>query len=101
VTVDPIQSGALSAAVAPAPQPAAAAPSTSADFAALLTQGLDRVDGSLHQADASLQALATGEPVAVHDVVIAMEQARVAMQFAVETRNRVVEAYQEFMRMQL
>lgn len=101
MSIDPIQGGALSAAVIPATQPAAAAPSTSADFAALLNQGLERVDGSLQQADASLQALAAGETVAVHDVVIAMEQARVAMQFAVETRNRVVEAYQEFMRMQL
>jgi flagellar hook-basal body complex protein FliE len=33
--------------------------------------------------------------------MIALEKARISLQFAVEARNRVVEAYQEFMRMQI
>jgi flagellar hook-basal body complex protein FliE len=37
----------------------------------------------------------------MHDVMISMEQARMNLMFMVEVRNRVVEAYQELMRMQL
>jgi flagellar hook-basal body complex protein FliE len=37
----------------------------------------------------------------VHDVMIAMEHARLKLQLAVEVRNRVVDAYQNLTNMQL
>ena len=99
-----IESISAIAAVAPAaiasPQPMAAA-TPSADFSQMLTDGLSKLDNSLQGSDQQLRALAAGNEVAVQDVMISMEQARMNLMFMVEVRNRVVEAYQELMRMQL
>ena len=45
------------------------------------------------------QAMYAGGPVELHQVVIAGEKAGVAFELLVEARNRLVEAYQELMRM--
>lgn len=71
------------------------------DFSQILEGGLRNVNAALEKADGMLKSYASGGDVAVHDLVIAMEEARVSLQLAAEVRNRVVEAYQEFMRMQL
>jgi flagellar hook-basal body complex protein FliE len=39
--------------------------------------------------------------VALHDVMIALERGRLAVQTFVQVRNRLVESYQDLMRMQL
>ena len=62
---------------------------------------VERVDGSLRAAEGQLAAMAAGKEVAVHDVMITMEEARANMMLLVEVRNRMVEAYQELTRMQL
>lgn len=71
------------------------------DFAAALGDGLAQVDRSLRAADDRLRSLAAGENVALHDVMITMEQARMDLMLVVEVRNRLLEAYQELTRMQL
>lgn len=37
----------------------------------------------------------------VHDVMIAQEKASIALQYTVEIRNKVIDAYNEIMRMQI
>lgn len=71
------------------------------DFATLLGEGLSRTDAGLKAADQDLRAMAAGEVQSPHDVMISMEEARMNLMLAVEVRNRVVEAYQELIRMQL
>jgi flagellar hook-basal body complex protein FliE len=61
-------------------------------------QSLDRLQ---QQADEGSMRLAAGEPVDLHDVMIAQEQASLSMQLAVQVRNKLVEAYQDVMRMQM
>lgn len=75
------------------------APNT--DFIGVVSAELASVNASLQSAEAHLTDLAAGKDVAVHDVMIAMEEARTNMMLLVEIRNRVVEAYQELTRMQL
>lgn len=72
-----------------------------ADFAAMIGQGLDRVDHSLRAADDKIRSLAAGEHVPLHEVMISMEKARMDLMLVVEVRNRLVEVYQELTRMQL
>lgn len=72
-----------------------------ADFLATIGEGVGRVDGSLKAADVQLRALAAGDEVALHDVMIAMERARIDLTLIAEVRNRIVESYQELIRMQL
>lgn len=44
---------------------------------------------------------ASGEVENVHDAMLAMEKASLSFQFLVEVRNKLVEGYQEVMRMQV
>jgi flagellar hook-basal body complex protein FliE len=93
---------AMNAVSAMAPQGVTQAQGTSAsDFSQLLGGGMAKLDSGLQVADQQLRSMAAGKEVAVHDVMISMEQARMNLMFMVEVRNRVVEAYQELMRMQL
>ncbi|HRO63593.1 flagellar hook-basal body complex protein FliE [Thermomonas sp.] len=102
MTVDAI--GAFSPSIAgvlPTSSSPVASGSPAADFGQLLGDGLGRLDASVKSAESGLRAMAAGQDVPVHDVMISLEQARMQLMFMVEVRNRVVEAYQELMRMQL
>lgn len=70
-------------------------------FLQMAGSALDQVNGSLNAADASARALVAGESISVQDVMIAMEHAHLQLQFAVEMRNRIVDAYQNLTNMQL
>jgi flagellar hook-basal body complex protein FliE len=76
-------------------------PGHSGSFATLLQQSLERVDGLQHEADAAARAFALGQAPSVHDTMIAMEKADVSLRLTTKVRNKVVEAYQEIMRMQV
>lgn len=60
-------------------------------------------DVSAKQAAASeaVTGLATNSGVPLHQAVIAMEEASVSFQLMVEVRNKLLESYQELMRMQV
>ena len=45
--------------------------------------------------------LAAGESVGIDEVMLAMQKAELALDLFLETRNKVVQAYQEIMRMQI
>jgi flagellar hook-basal body complex protein FliE len=48
-----------------------------------------------------VNALQSGANVPLHQAVISMEEANVSFQLMVEVRNRLLESYQEIMRMQI
>lgn len=82
-------------------QPAVEAGHGAAAFGRWFTQELSQVNGKLEAADKQLQALATGESQNLHQVMIALEEARLSFQLLAQVRNRVLEAYQDVMRMQV
>ncbi len=49
----------------------------------------------------TVNALLAGQNVPLHQAMIAMEEASVSFQLMVEVRNKLVESYQELMRMQV
>jgi flagellar hook-basal body complex protein FliE len=51
------------------------------------------------QADASSLALAKGDPIDIHEVMLNTEQASLGFSMAVQVRNKLVDAYAEVMRM--
>ncbi|MBI1356851.1 MAG: flagellar hook-basal body complex protein FliE [Acidobacteria bacterium] len=71
------------------------------EFADLLRQGMDRLNELEKNADAQVNKLLSGEPVELHRVVLAGEQASLAFDLMMSVRNKVVDAYQEVMRMQV
>lgn len=70
-------------------------------FGHMLNQALEQVNGSQVRADRTAEQFFTGRLQDIHQVTIAMEQARIMMDLAVEVRNKLVEAYQEISRMQV
>ena len=68
-------------------------------FADVLEKFVDDVNSLQNKASVSIEKLATGEVSDVHQVMIAVEEANTAMEFMLEIRNKIVEAYQEVMRM--
>ncbi len=70
-------------------------------FANVLQDSLGEVNQMQQKADAAITALATGEKVSLHETMIAMEQADVSFRLMMQVRNKIVEAYQEILRMQV
>lgn len=90
-------------ALEPALSPDLSAPSISDGnpFGRLFANGLDSLHQQLSTADAGMAELAAGGDVSLHDLMIKMEEARLSFQLAVQIRNRILDGYQEIMRMQL
>jgi flagellar hook-basal body complex protein FliE len=70
-----------------------------ADFGSMLKDAIGSLSSLGDQADASSLKLATGQPVDIHEVMLNTEQASLAFQVALQVRNKLVDAYNETMRM--
>lgn len=53
------------------------------------------------EAGRNVRGMLAGEEIPLHRVMIASEEASVSFQLMVEVRNKLLEAYQELMRMQV
>lgn len=67
----------------------------------MFKQTLEEVQAAQNQSDKLTSELVTGEVQDIHEVMIASQKASLSLQLTVQVRNKVVEAYQEVMRMQL
>ncbi|MCO7174686.1 flagellar hook-basal body complex protein FliE [Sporolactobacillus kofuensis] len=71
-------------------------------FAGALKNALGTVNTSQQTANQMVTELANGNSnVDLHNVMIAMQKADVMLKTTVQVRDRVIEAYQEVMRMQV
>jgi len=59
------------------------------------------VNAKQAEASGSVNSLLSGEKVPLHQTMIKIEEAGVAFQLMVEVRNKLMESYQELMRMQI
>jgi flagellar hook-basal body complex protein FliE len=75
-----------------------AAPSGFGDW---FSNELAAVNDKLVGSDMDIQKLAVGETQNLHEVMIRLEEARHSFQLLVQVRNRLLEAYQEVMRMSI
>lgn len=70
-------------------------------FGEMLKRAVEEINAAQVRADQLQVKFFTGEVQDLHQVIIAMEEARLLTSLAVEVRNRVVEFYQEISRMQI
>ena len=68
-------------------------------FSTMLDQLVGNVASKQAEADATTRRVLLGDGGSLHQSVIAMQEASVAFSLMVEVRNKVVESYQELMRM--
>src|SRR5947209_13054439 len=76
-----------------------AAQPAGADFGSALKQAVGALDQLGAKADSSSLALAKGEPIDIHEVMLNTEQASLGFSMALQVRNKLVDAYAEVMRM--
>jgi flagellar hook-basal body complex protein FliE len=67
----------------------------------MFSEGLAQVNESLLANQTDLQKLATGEVQNLHQIMIRMEESRLSFQLMLQTRNRLLESYQDLMKMQI
>ena len=76
---------------------------TSADaqqtFANSLKDAISKVNDQQIQSDTMTEKLINGGNVDLHEVMIASQKASITLNATMEVRNKVIEAYQEIMRM--
>jgi flagellar hook-basal body complex protein FliE len=69
------------------------------DFSQVFNAGIQALNDTQVKADTLAEQLATGEDVELHDVMIATQEADIALRLATQLRNQALEAYREIMRM--
>jgi len=84
-----------------APQPFEGARPAGASFDSMLGGIAGQVVEKQAAAGQSVNGLLAGGNVSLHQTMIAMEEASVSFQLMVEVRNKLLESYQELMRMQV
>ena len=71
------------------------------NFGDWLVKRFDQVNGKLVDAEHQVQRLAVGDVENLHQVMISMEEAKLDFQLAMQIRNKLLEAYQDVIRMQV
>jgi len=82
----------------PLGRPAAAEPAAP-EFRETLASALGKVNDLQLGAGEQVNRLVSGEDVDLHEVMISSEEASVAFDLMMEIRNKLLDAYQEIMRM--
>lgn len=70
-------------------------------FADTLKEAVSSVNQLSKEADVQIQKLATGETKNIPEVLIAAEKSSVAFKLLAQVRNKMIDAYQEVMKMQV
>ncbi len=73
----------------------------SSGFKETLKEFISDVNDMQQEADETANAFLRGEITDLHQVTLAVEKARVSLELLLEIRNKMMESYQEIMRMQV
>jgi flagellar hook-basal body complex protein FliE len=76
-------------------------PTGISSFSDALHNAIADVDRLQHEADKSVMKVQTGNTGSLHEAIIALEKADISFRTMLQVRNKIVEAYQEIMRMQV
>lgn len=95
MAITPVETSLSLAVPGPASRPVA---SEGGDFGTSLAGLLDSVESSSADANTAVLAMTDGTGD-VHTAMLALHRAEVAMQLTVQVRNKLVQAYQDLMRM--
>ncbi len=71
------------------------------DFGEILSNTINDVNQKQMSSEQAVNKLHTGEAKHLHEVIIAVEEADVSLRMLVQMRNKVQQAYEEIMRLQI
>ena len=70
-------------------------------FSNILSSSLDKINDTQIVSENMNAAFVAGDDVQISDVMLAAEEAKISLQFAVQVRNKLIDAYKELTNMQL
>ena len=70
-------------------------------FSDTLTESLKEVNKLQSKADDAVEDLVAGKSQSIHETMLAVNKADLAFRMTMQVRNKIVEAYQEVVRMQV
>jgi flagellar hook-basal body complex protein FliE len=71
------------------------------EFQKLLDTTIQTLQSTQNDASQAVQKFLTGETEDLHSTALATQRAEIAFELGLQVRNKVVQAYQEIMRMQM
>lgn len=77
------------------------ADSAGKSFADTLKDAVNTTNQLQKESDVKMQELATGKNHNIHEVMLSAEKADISLRLMVQVRNKIIEAYQEVMKMQV
>jgi flagellar hook-basal body complex protein FliE len=83
------------------PQTPDSGEATQSSFGTLLADGMEHVEAKVAHANDLVRQFALDDSIPLHQVTYALEEARIAVELAMQIRTRLVESYRELMNMQL
>ncbi len=79
--------------------PAETSTPAGADFARALERGVAEVEDSVRAIEGLPQELIAGQVSDFHEIAVQIKDAELSFRFAMEIRNKLIDAYREIMRM--
>ncbi len=102
--MDPLQAIRITAPIEPLDSVSLSPPSAktaAAGFGDLFEQAVLRVEQANQDGQMKVDRLLRGEDQELHEVVLATQRAELSFDYFMQVRNKMVQAYQEIMRMQM
>ncbi len=70
-------------------------------FVSMLKEGLDQVNVTQADADTAIKETVAGRDKNIHETMLLIERADMTYKFAMQVRNKIIDAYREVMKMQV
>jgi flagellar hook-basal body complex protein FliE len=83
------------------PLATASRPASPASFADMIARGVETTTAKLAAADRLVAQAAVDDSIPLHQVTYALEEARISFELMIQLRNRLIDASQQLMNMQL
>ena len=71
------------------------------NFTDVLNNAVNKVNDSQVKANNDIEALIKGDDITMHEVMLSTQEAQISMQFMLEMRNKLYDAYKELSSVQL
>lgn len=71
------------------------------EFQKVLSSAIQGIQSQQDAASSAVQKFLTGENEELHTTILATQKAEIALDLGLQVRNKIVDAYQEIMKMQM
>lgn len=71
------------------------------NFSAALKGAIEDINNLQNKADEAISKVQVGNTASIHEAVIALEKADISFRAMMQVRNKIIDAYQEIMRIQV